>query len=55
METKLFDFVELKGETAEEIAAEVLVVIQKFKKQFDLFVPVCLTVVSLCWSVFDSM
>ncbi|CDQ72078.1 unnamed protein product [Oncorhynchus mykiss] len=29
VETKLLDFVELKGETAEEIAAEVLVVIQK--------------------------
>jgi hypothetical protein len=29
VETKLFDCVELKGETAEEIAAEVLVVIQK--------------------------
>lgn len=30
VETKLLDFVELKGETAEEIAAEVLGVIQKF-------------------------
>uniref|UniRef100_A0AAZ3RET9 Uncharacterized protein n=1 Tax=Oncorhynchus tshawytscha TaxID=74940 RepID=A0AAZ3RET9_ONCTS len=29
VETKLLDFVELKGETAEEIAAEVLAVIQK--------------------------
>ena len=29
METKLIDCVELNGETAEEIAAEVLVVIQK--------------------------
>lgn len=29
METKLFDFVELKGETAKENGAEVLVVIQK--------------------------
>ena len=29
VETKLLDFVELNGETAEEIAAEVLVVIQK--------------------------
>ena len=48
METKLLDFVELKGETGEEIAAEVLVVIQQFNKQLDLFVPVCLTVVSLC-------
>lgn len=29
METKLLDFVQLNGETAEEIAAEVLVVIEK--------------------------
>lgn len=30
VETKLLDFVELKGETAEQLAAEVLLVIQKF-------------------------
>lgn len=33
IETKLLDFVELKGEKAEELAAEIMVVVQKFSLQ----------------------